>query len=139
MGEPIGLNVNFSLVQERREIAFFMAHDDGRHRKKTITGNALGTVPAFRITEPKGTKVKFVHSGEFGRVVAGVGSVPIDAQELALTIVFHVSSNDKLNSGNIHLLRQWNFITYLKGCIESEWKILNSLPIQVGKEIAETS
>ena len=131
MGEPIGLIVNFPVVQVRRKIAFFMVHNDGRHQKKTIKGNALGTMPAFRIKEPKGKKVKFVHFGEFGRVVVRIGSVPIDAQELGLTIVFHVSSNDKLNSGNIHYLRQWNFITYLKGCMELELKILGFLPIQV--------
>ena len=139
MGEPIGLTVNFPVAQERREIAFFMVHDDRRHQKKTIKGNALGTVPAFRIKEPKGMKVKFIHSGEFGRVVARIGSVPIEAQELALTVVFHVLSNDRLNSGNIHSLRQWNFITYIKGCMESEWKILSSLPIQVCKEITGTT
>ena len=79
MGEPIGLNVNFPVVQERREIAFFMVHDDGRHQKKTIIGNSLGTVPAFRIKEPKGMKVKLIRSDEFGRVVARLGRVPIDA------------------------------------------------------------
>ena len=96
-------------------------------------------MPDFRIKEPKGIKVKFIHSGELGMVGAKIVSVPIDAQETALTIVFHVSSHDKLNSGNIHLLRQWNFINYLNDCMESEWKILNFLPIQVCKEITRTS
>ena len=72
-----------------------MVRADGTHQIKAFKGNALGTVPAFRIKKPKGMKVMFIHSGEFGRVVARVGSVPIDAQELALTIVFtsHLTSN----------------------------------------------
>ena len=84
-------------------------------------------------------KVKFIHFGEFGRVVARIGSVRISAQELHLVVGVHVSSNGKLNSGNVHLLRQWNFSTYLKGCMESEWKILSTLPIQVSKEITVAS
>lgn len=68
-----------------------------------VKRNVLDTVPAFRIKESKGMRVKLIHSGEFERVVARVGSVPIDAQQFALTIVFYVSSKDKLNSGNIHL------------------------------------
>ena len=134
-----GLTVKIPVGLERREIAFFVVHADERHKKHTIKGNVRGTVPVFRIKDTKGLKIKFVRCSEFGRVVARIGSVPIGTRELVFTAVFHVSSSDKVSSGNRHSLRQWNFITCLKGCSESKWKLLQSLPVQVYKEITGAS
>ena len=137
--EPVGLTIGVLVSRAPQDIAFFMVHANEKHWRRTIKGNSMGTVPVFRVKEPKGMRIAFIQTGRYGRVIARKGVVPAVTDEFVVTLKFHTSSSDKLNAGNIHSHRQWDFIVYLKDRFDSDWKLLKCLPVQIYSEITGAS
>ena len=139
LNSPLGLTVKIPDSRDYQDIAFCVVHAIDKHERAAVKRNPSGTIPVFRIQDPKGMKVIFIQTERYGRVIARKGILPATTNEFSFTAVFHTLSSDKLNEGTIHSYRPWNFIVYLKGRFESKWKLLESLPVQVCKEVTGAS